>query len=139
MRTMDRDPLIEERIQMHADKLYHRVIEHEEAVAEAEAAGADPPPISALFPSQNPSGPPDAETGEKQIPEHMRHKLKKSMKELSPHERELEIATMKGAMAQSKVYTEDLKGVFKGENEARMKRREVLTRWFGETIANWMT
>src|SRR5271163_585387 len=49
--TSDED---EERIQMHADKLYHRMMDYENAVAEAKLNGDPIPPLSSLF---NPSRP----------------------------------------------------------------------------------
>ena len=39
----------EERIQMHADKLYHRMLDYERKVAEAKEAGREPPHPKSLF------------------------------------------------------------------------------------------
>ncbi|KAL8714627.1 MAG: hypothetical protein Q9220_001575 [cf. Caloplaca sp. 1 TL-2023] len=53
--THDRPPEIDEKIQMHADKLYHRMLAQERATEEAKAAGLPAPVFDALVPSASAS------------------------------------------------------------------------------------
>lgn len=48
--VMDRSPEVEEDIQMHADRLYHRLMEQEAAVEEAKKEGKPVPKFEPLVP-----------------------------------------------------------------------------------------
>jgi hypothetical protein len=142
------DPEKEERIQMHADKLYHRMLDYETRVKEARAAGLEPPPPRSLFNpeaetiSQSPessSGVSDTTTGipgGEQLPPGI--KPTKPLKDLTPHERELEVRRIKQKMAQSQIYMREVANTLKSEEEAKAKRRQKLSGWFGPTIAKWL-
>ncbi|KAL8730006.1 MAG: hypothetical protein Q9166_004329 [cf. Caloplaca sp. 2 TL-2023] len=63
----DRPPEIDERIQMHADKLYHRMLDQERAVEEAKKAGLpipEFPPLATEPLLPNPSTPATTSTGQ---------------------------------------------------------------------------
>ena len=51
----DQDGETDEVIQMHADKLYHRMMDYEASVAEARRQGRPIPPLSSVFNSSRPS------------------------------------------------------------------------------------
>lgn len=134
----------EERIQLHADKLYHQMLDYENQVEEAKEAGREPPPLTSLFNSQakpvEPAsvGPAELEIpGGEPIPEGF--KPSKSLDRLTPHERELELRAHYANLEQQKAYMEDLSSVFRTNDEGKDKRREKLVSWFGETVGNWMT
>ncbi|EEP77485.1 predicted protein [Uncinocarpus reesii 1704] len=55
----------EEKIQMHADKLYHQMLDYEARVEQAKAAGVEPPPIKSLFNPNAEPIPSQAEDGVK--------------------------------------------------------------------------
>lgn len=133
----------EERIQLHADKLYHQMIDYEKQVAEARAAGTEPPPITSLF---NPTAKPVSLSddndntlvpGGEQLPEG--YQLSKPLEKLSPHERELEIQSIKAEIEQKKKYSQEAAPFVKTQQESREKRQETATKWFGETIGKWIT
>ncbi|KAL1966645.1 hypothetical protein VTN77DRAFT_4056 [Rasamsonia byssochlamydoides] len=143
--SFDWDEEREERIQMHADKLYHQMLDFERRVEEARAAGVEPPPITSLF---NPDAKPipqneSTRPGEIVIPggEELPPGAtpSKPLEELTPHERELEIRSIKAEMEQKKRYAEEASPYLKKQEEARLKRQEKAISWFGETIGKWIT
>lgn len=144
--SFDWDEEREERIQMHADKLYHQMLDFERRVEEARAAGVEPPPITSLFNPdaklipQNDSNTRPGELvipGGEQLPPGS--KPSKPLEELTPHERELEIRSIKAEMEQQKRYAEEASPYLKKQEEARLKRQEKAIKWFGETIGKWIT
>ncbi|KLJ12922.1 hypothetical protein EMPG_12113 [Blastomyces silverae] len=146
----------EERIQMHADKLYHQMLDYERRVEEAKAAGQEPPPPQSLFkPDFQPSSPSTTPTttttittdsqptnsdleipGGEQVPAGV--KFKTPLKDMTPHERELELQVLHQKRAQQGIYLEEVGPVLQAENQARDKRREKLSGWFGETIGKYL-
>ncbi|EED16349.1 conserved hypothetical protein [Talaromyces stipitatus ATCC 10500] len=140
--SLDYDEEREERIQMHADKLYHQMLDYESRVAEARAAGQEPPPITSLFnPNAKPVPANDGKTiiipGAEQLPEG--YKLPASLDKLSPHERELEIQSIKAEIEQKEIYSEAAAPFVKVQQESQMKRQEKAKSWFGETLGKWIT
>jgi len=131
----------EERIQMHADKLYHQMLNYETRVEEAKAAGLEPPPPKSLFNPeiraavQATSSATEIPGGE-QLPRGA--KLEKQLKDLTPHERELEVRAIQQKTAQNQVYLKEVSAMLKSEEVAKAKRREKLSGWFGETIGKWL-
>jgi hypothetical protein len=146
---------------VHADKLYHEMLDYEKQVDEARETGREPPPLTSLFnpqaktvqsqPSQVeiPGGPPvptgldtkdlrqERLPGELPIPENF--KFSKPLERLTPHERELELQVY---FAQSKYQTaleKEKAAVVRPHDENREKRREKLVSWFGETVGGWMS
>src|SRR5436190_15886405 len=115
---------------MHADKLYHRMLDYETRVEEAKAAGLEPPPLKSLF---NPEAPSGVTNSAIEIPggEHLPPgiKLTKALKDLTPHERELEVQTIKQKMVEREVYRREVANTLKSEDEAKAKRREKLSGW----------
>ncbi|EFR04471.1 hypothetical protein MGYG_07479 [Nannizzia gypsea CBS 118893] len=136
----------EERIQMHADRLYHRMLDYERRVAEAKEEGREPPHPKSLFKSeaeiaasQETTSQPDDEClipgGEGLPAGAMPYK---PLKEMTPHERELEVQSLKQQMVQRDIYMKEVTPVLRAEEAAKNKRREKFTSWFGETIGNWL-
>jgi hypothetical protein len=116
------------------------MLDYESRVAEARAAGQEPPPITSLFnPNANPVLPSDDKVipGVEQLPEGI--KLPETLNKLSPHERELEIQSMKAELEQRKMYSEEAAPYIKAQQDAQMKRQERAKSWFGETIGKWIT
>ncbi|KAJ5574376.1 uncharacterized protein N7459_008803 [Penicillium hispanicum] len=145
--SFEMDAEKEERIQMHADKLYHQMLDYEKRVEEAKAAGKEPPPLTSLFHPENTAKAP-AVTGDKpqftveipggeSIPAGF--KPSKPLNKLTPHERELEIRAHNAQLEQQKVYLQEASPFMKTQDDAREKRREKAVSWFGETIGRWMS
>ncbi|PGH28101.1 hypothetical protein AJ80_00359 [Polytolypa hystricis UAMH7299] len=142
----------QEQVQMHADKLYHQMLDYEKRVEEAKAAGQQPPPPQSLFnPNFKPAPKPTTEQSETstssssdaleipgvdQVPQGV--KFQKPLKDLTPHERELEIQVVKQKMQQQQVYYREVSGMLNAEDLAKEKRRQKFAGWFGETVGNWL-
>jgi hypothetical protein len=143
--SFDWDEEKEERIQMHADKLYHQMLDYEKRVAECRAAGQEPPPLRSLFnPQAKPQQLNSNDTsgslevpGVEQIPPGF--KPSKPLEQLTPHERELEIRAHNAQIEQQKMYVQEASPFMKTHEDARSKRREKAVSWFGETIGKWVT
>ncbi|KAJ5551489.1 hypothetical protein N7535_000566 [Penicillium sp. DV-2018c] len=138
--SFDYDAEKEERIQMHADKLYHQMLDYEKRVKEAKTAGTEPPPITSLFSPEKPTRAPAQGLeipGGEAIPEGF--KPSKPLQKLTPHERELEIRAHYAQLEQQKLYVEEAKPFMKTHDDARQKRQEKAVSWFGETIGRWVS
>lgn len=130
---------------MHADKLYHQMLDYEKQVEEAKAAGREPPPLTSLFnpeakpqPVKSIDGPNELEIpGGENIPPGF--KPSKPLSQLTPHERELEIRAHNAQLEQQKLYLQEASPFMKTQEEARQKRRDKAVSWFGETIGKWVT
>ena len=131
---------------MHADKLYHQMLDYERRVEEARAAGVEPPPITSLFsPDAKPIPHNNSNTrpgeviipGDEQLPPG--YTPSKPLEELTPHERELEIRSIKAEIEQQKLYVDEASPFLKKQEETREKRREKMISWFGETVGRWIT
>lgn len=147
---MDWDAEKEERIQLHADKLYHQMLDYEQRAAEARAAGREAPPITSLFQ-------PDAQPihvdydrnnnnnnnnnivvpGGEKFPEG--YKPHTPLENLTPHERELAIRSVNAEIEQNKAYADEAMPFVQKQQEARARRQERAKGWFGETIGKWIT
>ncbi|KAB8227080.1 uncharacterized protein BDW43DRAFT_21097 [Aspergillus alliaceus] len=143
--SFDSDDEREERIQMHADKLYHEMLDYEKQVEEARAAGQEPPPLTSLFNPKARSQQQKAEstTGSLEIPGGEAipsgFKPSKPLEQLTPHERELEIRAHYAQLEQQKIYAQEASPFLKTHDDARQKRREKAVSWFGETVGKWVT
>ncbi|KAL4885834.1 hypothetical protein BJY04DRAFT_179281 [Aspergillus karnatakaensis] len=130
----------EERIQLHADKLYHEMLDFEKRVEEAKEAGQQPPPLTSLFDpqaktiSQSFDGAKKLQvTGGKEIPDGF--KFTKDASRLTAHERELEYRA-------HEVETAYLKNTIKSNTPVapdRDEKQEKLVGWFGETVGRWLS
>lgn len=132
---------------MHADKLYHQMLDYEKRVEEAKAAGVEPPPLASLFqPEKTPQ--PQGVVGSKSKPAleipggepiPAGFKPSKPLEKLTPHERELEIRAHNAQLEQQKLYVQEASPFMKSQEDARSKRREKAVSWFGETIGKWVS
>jgi len=124
----------EERIQMHADKLYHRMMDYEAAVDEAKENKTPIPPLSSVF---NPTRP--APTIEQlNLPKGMERKLKTPLHDLPAHERELAV---RAALQEAKIthlYADEFKTYAVEMDEGRKSRQAWLIRTFGEPIGKFI-
>jgi hypothetical protein len=124
----------EEKIQMHADKLYHRMMDYEAEVEHAKRNDQPIPPLSSLF---NPNRP--APTIEQMaLPKAMEDKMKKPLHDYPPHERELAARAALQEARLTDLYAEDLFKYSVSMNEDRKARQTWLTRIFGEPIGKFL-
>jgi hypothetical protein len=117
------------------------MLDYERRVDEARASGVEPPPLKSLFnPDARPVPGPDGEVavpGVEELPAGCQPS--KSLEGLTPHERELEIQSMKAELAQKRLYAEEASPYLKTHLDARLKRQQKAVSWFGETIGKWIT
>lgn len=130
---------------MHADKLYHQMLDYEKRVEECQAAGTEPPPLTSLFNPQANSRveKPNSKSKGVEIPGGEKipagFKPSKDLDRLTPHERELEIRVHQAQLNQQDLYAETASPFMKTQDDARQKRREKASSWLGETLGRWVT
>ena len=124
----------EEKIQVHADKLYHRMMAYENAVEDAKLNDDPIPPLSSLFNPARPS--PSLE--QLDLPKGMERQMKKPLHELPPHERELAVRAALQEAKMAHLYKEDLHNYAVEMNEARKVRQQWLIKQFGEPIGKFI-
>lgn len=132
---------------MHADKLYHQMLDYGKRVEEAKAAGVEPPPLTSLFHPEKTAQPRESTgnksklgleiPGDEPIPAGF--KPSKPLAKLTPHERELEIRAHNAQLEQQRLYAQEASPFMKTQEDARSKRREKAVSWFGETIGKWVS
>ena len=124
----------EERIQMHADKLYHRMMDYEAEADQARANKRPIPPLASVFNPDKPA--PTIE--ELDLPPNMEKKLSTTLSELPPHERELAVrATLQEAKI-AHMYVDEVQKFAIDMNVARKGRQEWLVKVFGEPIGKFL-
>ena len=121
----------EERVQMHADKLYHRMMDYEADVEEAKRNKLPIPALTSIFDSNRPA--PTAD--QLDMPEAAKARLSKPLNELPAHERELvHRAALEEAAVKRQVEKDFLEHTASMEGD-RMKRQASLAKIFGDPIA----
>lgn len=123
------------------------MLDYEKKVEQAREAGLEPPPITSLFNPQAQTATAPAQQSSKDkavvipggesIPPGF--KPSKPLDQLTPHERELEIRAHNSQLEQRKLYMQEASPFIKTQEDARLKRQEKFTSWFGETIGRWIT
>ena len=153
--TMDaRSPEEDERIQMHADKLYQQMMEQEAEMEKAKAEGRPMPKFESVLSKRNvvqamsatssaatvpvaeigkPNNSDDAEIWNQIKPE-VRKEYEKKLDTMSPEEREIERMAVVGELRAQTGVAKKLEQTFVEERVARMKRKEAGQATFGDTI-----
>lgn len=127
------DAEVDEKIQMHADKLYHRMMDYEASVDEAKATGQPIPPLTSVF---NPNRP--APTMEQlNLPPNLAKGLGTRLQEMPPHERELAARAVLEETKVSHQYADDFFAYTTTLNEGRKERQKKLVDAFGETLGKF--
>lgn len=124
----------EERIQMHADKLYHRMMDYEAAVDVAKRSGAPIPPLSSIFDASRPA--PSIE--QLALPRSVQGKLKQPLSELPPHERELAVQAALEEAKMTHLYTAEMRAYAEQMDSKRKERQRWVSRYFGEPIGKFV-
>ena len=123
----------DEVIQMHADKLYHRMMDYEAAVEDAKANGTPIPPLTSVFNSARPA--PTLE--ELNLPDNLRRTLNKPIQQLPPQERELAARALLQETKVSQEFAEDFFAYTTTLNEGRKDRQKKLVNAFGDTLGKF--
>ncbi|KAF7501987.1 hypothetical protein GJ744_002913, partial [Endocarpon pusillum] len=139
----------EERIQMHADKLYHRMMDYEAAVDRARRAGTPVPPLASVFEASRPSPSvqqlvelepePSSSGGRGLVEKKIRElQLRQGLEELPPHERELAVRAALQEAKMTYLYSEEMKEYAREMDGKRKERQRRLSRLVGEPIGRFV-
>ncbi|TVY80477.1 hypothetical protein LSUE1_G006052 [Lachnellula suecica] len=140
--TFDRPPEVDEKIQMHADSLYHRMLDQEKAIEEAKAEGRPAP----AFPPLLSSRPKIGERANEHTPERknpieisdLRNKvqdpLNKKLDALEGEQRELEERAIKAEIEAGTQVADRLGVLNREQEEERRKRREQGKETLGDKL-----
>jgi hypothetical protein len=150
--TMDeRSAEEDERIQMHADKLYQQMIQHEAEIEKAEKEGRPRPQFESLLSNKDISRTMASQSAGTQtqpgteaetdvwslIRPEARIEYEKKLAELPPEQREYERMAVMGELKAQTGVSKRVEETFVEERIARMKRRESGQATFGDTIKYW--
>ncbi|CZT49631.1 uncharacterized protein RSE6_10509 [Rhynchosporium secalis] len=139
--TFDRPPEVDEQIQMHADTLYHRMLDQERAVADAKASNTPPPVFAPLLSSSKVPGAahankPENELQPSDLPEKVQVAFKKRLEGLSNEERELEERAIKAEIQAGVEVAKNLGKLYEVQKEERRVRKEMGRETIGDKIAS---
>lgn len=130
-----------ERIQMHADKLYHRMLEEEEAVNAAKARGEQPPVFEPLVkPRMDEEVAPIASTVVtfEDLPKDVQEKyLKERFKGLDGQMLELAKRELDQEIAANQVVAYHLEERYKTERRDRLRRQEEGNERVSDKVKRW--
>lgn len=138
--TFDRGGDVDEKIQMHADTLYHRMLAQEKAVAEAEKEGKEMPKFEPLLgkggSSVTAAAAAASATAKKEEPEipktsplaklplDIQAQIKEKLEGLSGIERELQEKALAAEVSAGQEVKANLKDIYKDSNAERKNRVE---------------
>ncbi|KAF1841789.1 uncharacterized protein K460DRAFT_369801 [Cucurbitaria berberidis CBS 394.84] len=157
--TMDaRTPDEDERIQMHADKLYQQMLQQEAEIEKAKEEGKPLPKFESVMSKQNMArsmagasstaapvsgarNPYTEDETENDIWSHIkpesRREYEKKLAALPPEQQEIERMAVLGELKASTGMAKQVEETFIEERIQRMKRREAGQATFGDTIKHW--
>ncbi|KAH7059049.1 hypothetical protein B0J12DRAFT_594925 [Macrophomina phaseolina] len=145
----------EEAVQMHADRLYQRMLEQERLVEEAKARGEEPPRFGSILSKENVEAAMKGnvaplrakEMEEKELARNldemrglspkMRKEFEDRLKELHGVEREIELRAIQGEFAESKLIAKQVEALFEEEKVKRLERQSQGKETIGDTIKRW--
>ena len=143
--TTTTDDAHEERIQMHADILYHRMMDYEAAVDHARRHNTPIPPLTSVFSAARPA--PTIEQELATLPAHIARKLanpnnqhtnSQELEQLPPHERELAVRAALQEAKMSHLYTAEMRAYAREMEGKRRERQRWMSRYFGEPVGKFV-
>lgn len=149
--SMDaRSPEEDERIQMHADKLYQQMLAQEAEVEKAHSEGRAEPKFESLLSKANDArvaaakqaaqGPISSDEESRiwsQIKPDARKEYEKKIAELPPADQEVERMALLGELRAQTGMAKQVEAAFVEERINRMKRKEAGQATIGDTIKSW--
>ncbi|KAJ3495572.1 hypothetical protein NLG97_g3298 [Lecanicillium saksenae] len=125
--VLDRPPQVEEDIQMHADKLYNRMLDHEKAVAKAKEEGLPIPVFESVVPKPSRQAAKPSEEVEKT--------WRDSLSKLPEGEREAEEAALRADYQTKQDVAKGIKEIMDSKQKERETRQAAGEATFTDTIA----
>jgi hypothetical protein len=144
--TFDRPAEVDEQIQMHADTLYHRMLDQEKLIEEAKAEGRPIPTFPPLISSSKtkvakPAAQPvpvkvpdNTELNPADLPAPMQTSAKQRLEGLEGEERKLEEMAIKAEIQASEELAGHLGSIYEKQAEERRKRKEEGKERIGDKI-----
>lgn len=134
--TFDRPPEVDEKIQMHADTLFHRMLEQEKVIEAAKAAGQPIPHFPPIIPSRStavasasPSSHADTVPADDRItldklrPD-IQAQLRKRLEGLKPEEKEVEEKAISAEIEAGDRLARQVGTLFEEQAQSKKERRE---------------
>lgn len=137
--TFDRPPELDEKIQMHADSLYHRMLEQEKAIEAAKAEGRPVPTFPPLLSSKSRNLPvpiDDSGIQPSDLKPKVQKGLKKRLEGLNDEEREVEERAIKAEIQAGVQVAEQLGSIYEKQAEERRIRKEQGKETIGDKITS---
>ncbi|OCK84303.1 hypothetical protein K432DRAFT_378708 [Lepidopterella palustris CBS 459.81] len=153
--TMVNRPQAEdEKIQMHADSLYRKMLKQEEMIEEAKKEGRPMPEFKSVISKENisaamagklliddPSSLSDSPAEEpdlwKGVSQNTRDEYDKKLEKLTPIQREIEKRAVEGEIAATRLYGKKIEEAFVEERIHRLKRKEDGKETIGDVLKRW--
>lgn len=139
--TYDRPREVDEQIQMHADTLYHRMLDQEERIEAAKAEGRPVPSFPPLLSSNKASIATMAEsTFDKnkvkasELPPKVQAGLKKRLDGLNDEERQVEERAIQAEIQAGEQVAGNLEKIYESQAEERRRRKEQGKETMGDRI-----
>lgn len=138
--SMDRTPEEDEKIQMHADKLYQEMLHRETIAEEAKAAGKPVPVYKPLLNAQSAAealgikSPGPQQSGLDVFPADKRKQIEASLAGKTPEERDLEVQLLVAESQSSAEYVKKVGDYLEEDSAKRADRRQRGRETFGDTI-----
>lgn len=124
LNALDAGAGVEERIQMHADKLYHQMIDQERAAAQAEKEGKPLPKYEPLIPQQAVKDAKAAEeSGAALMSEAAKKRVKDKLDKMDKRERDAEKAAIEAEIEAKAVMVAKIKDLWKEQEVEREERK----------------
>jgi hypothetical protein len=140
--TLDRSQEVDERIQMHADTLYHRMLDQEAAIEAAKEEGRPVPtfpPILSKLPKVVEADIPFADENQLQpsdLSAKVQKALKKRLDDLPEAERELEERAIKAEIQAGEQVAGHLGTLYEKQAEERRRRKEEGRETMGDRLSS---
>ncbi|TGO22496.1 hypothetical protein BPAE_0165g00110 [Botrytis paeoniae] len=126
--TYDRPPAVDEQIQMHADTLYHRMIDQEKQIEEAKAEGRPvpifPPLISKSRSGQSDSAQENNKLKASDLSPKVQASFKKRLEGLNDDERLVEERAIQAEIEAGEQVAGQLGKIYEKQDEERRQRKE---------------
>ncbi|KAF7906600.1 hypothetical protein EAF00_000879 [Botryotinia globosa] len=126
--TYDRPPAVDEQIQMHADTLYHRMIDQEKQIEEAKAEGRPvpifPPLISKSRPGQSDAAQENTKLKASDLSPKVQASFKKRLEGLNDDERLVEERAIQAEIEAGEQVAGQLGKIYEKQDEERRQRKE---------------
>jgi hypothetical protein len=134
--TYDRPLEVDEKIQMHADTLYHRMLDQEAAIEAAKAEGRPVPVFPPLVtaPIAPTSGTNQLEPSD--LPPAAQKQLKKRLGGLSDEEREVEEKAIKAEIEAGEQVAGHLGSIYQKQEEEKKTRKEQGRETIGDKLSS---